>query len=72
MKVLSVLSSLVLLALALGSDKVKIDPGTRLYVSRDDGRTRVFHGLAAEHNGPPWQLMAYTDQQIKLFKSVSD
>ena len=54
------------------SDKIKIDPNTRLYVSREDGRVRVLHGLAIEAQGtPPYNLVTYTDEQIELFKTVS-
>lgn len=52
-------------------DKIKIDPKTRLYVSRDDGRVRVFHGLALENNAYPNALATYTDAQIELLKTVS-
>ena len=56
---------------ATESDKIKIDPNTRLYVSRDDGRVRVFHGLGFEARGtPPYDLLAYNDEQIELMKSV--
>ncbi len=52
------------------SDKIKIDPQTRLYVSSEDGRVRVFHGLALENNGFPSTLAHYSDQQIALLKMV--
>ena len=74
MKICVVLTVLVCgLTLSWGtSDKIKIDPKTRLYVSREDGRVRVLHGLAIEAQGtPPYHLVTYTDEQIELFKTVS-
>ncbi len=52
-------------------DKIKIDPKTRLYVSREDGRVRVFHGLSLENNGSPNVLANYTDEQMAMLKVVS-
>ena len=58
--------------LSLGDpDKIKIDPKTRLYVSREDGRVRVFHGLALENNNAPNVLANYTDEQMAMLKLVS-
>ena len=52
-------------------EKIRINPATRLYEGREDGRVRVFHGLASENSSPPWTLNTYTDEQIELTKTVS-
>ena len=69
-----VLLSTVLLQLSqldCAVEKVRINPATRLYEGREDGRVRVFHGLASEDSSPPWTLNTYNDEQIELMKSVS-
>ncbi len=71
MKLLKLLCVLLcVLSVELVSDKIKIDPTTRLYVSREDGRVRVFHGLALENNGYPNTLAYYSDKQMALLKMV--
>lgn len=54
---------------AAQSDKIRIDPNTKLYVSRDDGRVRVFHGLAYE--APTNDFLIYSQQQMDLMKTVT-
>ena len=70
--ILTVLVCVLLFSPSCGDmDKIKIDPKTRLYVSREDGRVHVLHGLDTTKQYPPYPLVTYTDEQIQLFKTVS-
>jgi hypothetical protein len=52
-------------------EKIRIDPETRLYTGRGDGRVHVFHGLAAEDSSFPWTLEGlYSEEQIETMKEV--
>lgn len=53
-------------------EKIYINPETRLYTGRGDGRVHVFHGLAAEDSSAPWTLDSlYSEEQIETMKEVS-
>ena len=52
-------------------EKIQINPDTRLYTGRGDGRVHVFHGLAAEDSSFPWTLESlYSEEQIETMKEV--
>lgn len=52
-------------------EKIQINPETRLYTGRGDGRVHVFHGLAAEDSSFPWTLESlYSEEQIETMKDV--
>ena len=52
-------------------EKIQINPDTRLYIGRGDGRVHVFHGLAAEDSSFPWTLESlYSEEQIETMKEV--
>ena len=52
-------------------DKIYINPKTRLYTGRGDGRVHIFHGLAIEDSSFPWTLAQYSEDQIETMKEVN-
>lgn len=58
-------------SLGVSVEKIRIDPTTRLYRGRQDGRVYTFHGLDTENSSPPWYLRTLNQQQVDLMKTVS-
>ena len=66
-----VVALFLLLQLSSAVEKIYINPETRLYTGRGDGRVHIFHGLAAEDASFPWTLEnLYSDDQIETMKEV--
>ena len=62
---------LLLSRISCAVEKVYINPETRLYTGRSDGRVHIFHGLAAEDSSKPWTLESlYSEEQIETMKEV--
>ena len=74
MAILSVVVVFLVTSLVAASSlvvpRVQLDPTTRQFVSLEDGRAILFHGLAHENYGAPNELVTITDQYIALMKKV--